>query len=178
MKKMLKFAADMKNLSLRIFAAILLVWYSLSIIGFGIHTCSENNRSFLTSFIDGSSCEDIHPSELCGHSCCSKPVQKVQHKCCCSHHDDEHKNAAEEDELMLAQKKCCYNDYQQLDITGSGLDRGLEQNEIPVYSYVCCMVYPSADDLFSYSVKISPRTVPDRYHLVGEMRPLLSVWRI
>ena len=168
----------MKNLSTRIFAAIMIVWYSLSIIGFGVHTCLENNRSFLTSFVDGSSCEDIHPSELCGHSCCSKPVQKVQHKCCCAHHDDEHKNAANEDGQMLTQKKCCFNDYQQLDITGSGQDKGLEVNDIPVYSYVCCLVYSSIDNLSSNYSNINSRALPGRHRYVSEMRPLLSVWRI
>ena len=114
----------MKNIGTRVFAAILVIWYSLSLIGFGVHTCSENNRSFLTSFISGVSCEDVHPEELCGNACCEKVSYKHSCKCCCGHIVEVVEETAPEsvpsDGCVLAQKKCCSDDYQQIEITGSG----------------------------------------------------------
>jgi hypothetical protein len=173
---MLNFAAGMKNLSIRFLAALLVVWYSMSIIGFGVHTCLENNRSFLTSFVNGSTCEDVHPTKACGFSCCSKVEQKSEHKCCCAHHTIEHETTA--DGQKYEQTNCCTNDYQQLDITGSGQDRGLELNVISLYSHVCCHIYLIADILTSHSANHSLRTLQDRCSHVGELRPFLSVWRI
>lgn len=169
---MLNFAAGMKKLSIRFFAAILLVWYSMSIIGFGVHTCLENNRSFLTSFVNGSTCEDVHPTKACGFSCCSK----TEHKCCCARHADDHETPS--GSQKFERSNCCTNDYQQLDITGSGQDRGLELNVISLYSHVCCHIYLTADILTSHSANHSLRTLQDRGSHVGELRPFLSVWRI
>ena len=97
----------MKNLGTRIFAFLLVVWYSLSVIGFGVHTCSESNRSFLTNFISGVSCEDIHPADACKASCCSSH----KHKNCCAHHSsDEAEKEVPVGYVKISNKACCSND--------------------------------------------------------------------
>ena len=165
----------MKNLGTRIFAFMLVVWYCLSIIGFGVHTCSESNRSFLTNFISGVSCEDIHPADVCKASCCSAN----KHKNCCSHHssDKEDKKIPVGD-VNITAKTCCSNDYQQIELTGSGQVSVSEQSVCPVALVALCAVSSSEYNSVSFSKMIQARTLPDRDLYMGELRPLLSVWRI
>ena len=172
----------MKNIGTRIFAAILVIWYSLSIIGFGVHTCSESNRSFLTSFIIGISCEDVHPAEVCGKACCEKETHNHVCKCCCDHSYGVAPKTASEpvssDAPMFAQKKCCSDDYQQIEITGSSQNSGPEQGLMPV-----CLGY-SADlssislSTFAFSKDIQARALSCRGIPMAKLRPLLSIWRI
>ena len=92
----------MRNVPLKICTVLLIVWYFMSIIGFGVHTCMGSQRSFVTSFISGMACEDVHPERNCCHS----------NEGCCSHHEeDDH-----EDE---DNGSCCSNEYQVLDLTGT-----------------------------------------------------------
>lgn len=172
----------MKNIGTRIFAAILVIWYSLSIIGFGVHTCSESNRSFLTSFITGVSCEDVHPTEACGKACCEKESQKHGCKCCCDHSVEVIPRAASEpvssNAPKFAQKKCCSYDYQQIEITGSGQNAGSES--VMMYTCIGCCAPVSSysiNPLFCYK-DIQAHALPDRGLSVAKLRPLLSIWRI
>lgn len=165
----------MKNIGTRIVALLLLVWYSLSIIGFGVHTCSESNRSFLTNFISGVSCSDVHPSELCKVSCCS--AQK--HKKCCSHHaSDEGAENHSDGGLKVVAKNCCHNDYQQIALTGSGQSNVSEQSVLPVSMLAFCSASSFEFQDLAYSRIIQARTLPDPGLCMGELRPLLSIWRI
>ncbi len=102
----------MKKVIIKVFAAILLVWYSMSIIGFDVHTCSGSGRSFVVTFIEGLTCEDIHPEHVCDASaCCAE-----NHEGCCSHHDDA---PVFHDGVCVSAKSCCSSDYQVLAITGA-----------------------------------------------------------
>ena len=165
----------MKNLGTRVFAFMLVVWYCLSIIGFGVHTCSESNRSFLTNFISGVSCEDVHPSDVCKVSCCSAN----KHKNCCSHHSaDEAKDETSTGNVKITNKPCCSNDYQQIGLTGSGQVSTSEQSVCPVTFIALCSVSSLGYDSVSFSKMIQAKTLPDRDLYMGELRPLLSIWRI
>ena len=165
----------MKNLGIRIFAFMLVVWYSLSIIGFGVHTCSESNRSFLTNFISGVSCEDIHPTDICSDSCCAKPVEKSACKCC--HEHQKSQDCTSDAPVKLTSKTCCSNEYQQIDITGSGQSYEADHNLIPICSAIC-YVSSFIDNPLSYSKLTQVRSLPGQIISMGELRPLLSVWRI
>lgn len=165
----------MRNLGTRIFAFLLVVWYSLGVIGFGVHTCSESNRRFITNFISGVSCEDIHPMDVCKASCCSSH----KHKNCCSHHlSDEAEKEVPAGYVKFSNKACCSNDYQQIELTGSGQDSASEQsvNLVPLYSIYIASSY--SDKCLSCSNVIKARALPDTHQPTGELRPLLSVWRI
>lgn len=172
----------MKNIGTRIFAAILVIWYSLSIIGFGVHTCSESNRSFLTSFITGVSCEDVHPTEACGKACCEKESQKHGCKCCCDHSVEVIPRAATEsassDAPMFAQKKCCSDIYQQIEITGSSQNSGAEQGLMPVCLGYCADLSSILLNPLVHSKEIQARALPDLIVSMAKLRPLLSIWRI
>ena len=165
----------MKNLGTRVFAFMLVVWYCLSIIGFGVHTCSESNRSFLTNFISGVSCDDVHPSDVCKASCCSAN----KHKNCCSHHSaDEAKDETPTGNVKITNKPCCSNDYQQIGLTGSGQVSVSEQSVCPVTFIAFYSSSSFGYDSVSFSRMIQARMLPDRDLYMGELRPLLSIWRI
>ncbi len=96
----------MKKVIIKILAVLLTVWYSMSIIGFDVHTCNGSGRSFVVTFFDGLTCEDIHPDHVCAKaSCCSD-----SHESCCPKHYEED---------CFKTKSCCSSDYQVLVLTGT-----------------------------------------------------------
>lgn len=167
----------MKNIGTRIFAFVLVLWYSLSIIGFGVHTCSESNRSFLTNFISGISCEDIHPAEICSDSCCGVPAQKTACKCCHGHKDSHESKITSEAAEKFETKACCSNEYKFIDVTGSGQNSGLEFSVMTAYALCYCAI-SLIDNPLSYSKLTQVRSSSGQRYFLGELRPLLSVWRI
>ncbi len=98
----------MKNLIIKILAALLTVWYSMSFIGFDIHTCNGSGRSFVVTFIEGLTCEDIHPEHSCGKAVCCTGGSS---SCSCG----DHHNTS----CTIKAPSCCTNDYQVLAITGT-----------------------------------------------------------
>lgn len=172
----------MKKLGTRVFAAALVVWYSLSIIGFGIHTCSDSNRSFLTSFISGISCEDVHSAERCGKSCCGETSHKHMCRCCCDHSGDIVKDIASEpassDGQTFSQRGCCSDDYQQIIITGSGQNSGSEHSLSPLCVGYCAYIYACALGSSIYSKGIRASAIYYHGLSISKLRPLLSIWRI
>ena len=101
----------MKSLITKVFAALLVVWYLVGIIGFGMHTCSASGRSFVVSFIEGTACSDIHADHMCTpSSCCSHDHCR---KACCAH-EESHSHGR----FSFSASPCCSNDYQMLDLTG------------------------------------------------------------
>lgn len=81
-------------------AAFMLLWYSWSIIGFNVHTCSGSGETYIATLTGGFSCEDIHPDH-----------QESECTCCCS---DEPEKKLFDEEL----NNCCTNDYQVILLTG------------------------------------------------------------
>lgn len=84
----------------KITALLLIVWYSMSIIGFGVHTCNATDRSFIVTFLEDMSCDAVHPSDQCG---------EVSACCCCGHHAHE---SSSEAKVFIDAPDCCTNDYQ------------------------------------------------------------------
>ena len=113
---------SMKKLMMKISALLLIVWYCMSIIGFGVHTCKGSGQTFVVSFAESSSCADIHPE----HHCCSS-----DNHCC------------ESDHSTLDVQKCCSNEYQMIRLSGcrSSVESDYSEQDIesiciniPVYS--------------------------------------------
>ncbi len=97
----------MKKVIIKILAVLLTVWYSVSVIGFDVHTCNGSGRSFVVTFIKGLTCEDIHPEHSCNKvSCCGG----VGSSCGCGNHDSG---------FSIKAQSCCSNDYQVLALTGT-----------------------------------------------------------
>lgn len=92
----------MKNVLIKISAMMLVLWYSLSVIGFDVHTCSGSGRIFIATVISGTDCEDIHP----GH---------VKAPCSCCRHNGCKTNDEDEE---FGTRPCCSDDWQMIVLTG------------------------------------------------------------
>ena len=100
----------MRKMFVKYASVLLVLWYSLSIIGFDVHSCKSTGEVFVASLAGGVSCEDIHPE----HSCKS-------HGGCCCHHENESCRAGHETEHAdshVTKEDCCSNDLQVLQLTG------------------------------------------------------------
>ena len=105
---------------MNISAALLVVWYCMSIIGFDVHTCMSSGRTFISSFAESTTCADVHPEHhCCGSSCCSGYHHEAS--CCSSEHCDEmpaEQNCTE----TVGSRSCCSNDYQVILLSGCRAD--------------------------------------------------------
>ena len=93
----------MKNVFTGISALLLVIWYSLSVIGFDVHTCSGSGETYIATVIGGTECEDIHPEHV------KKPCP------CCHHHAENH---CEDNGQSVSKKPCCSDDWQMIVLTG------------------------------------------------------------
>lgn len=148
-------------------AAVLVVWYSLSIIGFDVHSCTKTGETFVASIAAGVSCEDIHPEHSCSShgSCCGHSHVKD----CCGH------DAINE----VASDDCCQDDFHVLAFTGA-----VSPND---YRYDDC-----ASDFVAYATESLVQILVPAYSnedlikfkdpgsgiIVPDPQALLSIWRI
>ncbi len=149
-------------------AVLLTVWYSMSIIGFDVHTCNGSGRSFVTTFIKGLTCEDIHPNHVCDKAPCCAGSQKS----CCSHH---------EDRCAFKAESCCSNNYQVLSLTGTAGHNDHEHFDECACGHCPCIGF-SADDvpaLFHENKFTAHIQSPDSGVCSAcERQAALRVWRI
>ena len=99
------FAGRMKKFLMNISAALLVVWYCLSIIGFDVHTCVSSGRTFIAAFTDSVACADIHPEHHCYCASCSS-----------SHHEDNSED--NNDHMSVDAESCCSNEYHAIQLSG------------------------------------------------------------
>lgn len=156
-----------RNVLIRVSAIFALIWYSLGIIGFNVHTCNASDRSFIVTFLEDMSCESIHPSDNCetADACC----------CCCGHHAPEIPSDSDE---SLEEPECCTDEYQ---VVTSMTDRADEAKRFQVSDLVssCPVSSDSADvrTLFHHSgVQLSG--ILRSCHDAHGIRVLYGVWRI
>ena len=120
----------MKNVITYCVAAFMLVWYSLSVIGFDVHTCSDSGETYIATVLSGTACDDIHPEHdepAC--SCC-------HHKCASKEHSKE-----QEDKDGLRTRPCCTDDWQMIYLTGVRSDDDREEVINPIsqlFAFVDC----------------------------------------
>ena len=149
----------MKNVLTSLTAIMLVVWYSLSVIGFDVHTCSDSGQTYIATVASGFSCADIHPEThpVAGHSAdtdhhpdtdrhsChagSEPRVHTGCKCC-----QKHENVSEAVTEQLDTKPCCSDDFQVIVLTGvrSSQDQDDCSDRVPV-RIICgqsCSTYTS-----------------------------------
>ena len=84
---------------MKICSVLLVLWYLMSVIGFNVHTCHGEGHSFVTTFIEGTACSDIHPDHHCTDT---------------HHHSDEAEGCCGSDD----QDDCCSDEFQVLSVTG------------------------------------------------------------
>ena len=90
----------MKNVFTNMTAVLLVVWYSLSVGGFDIHTCTGSGETFIATLASGFTCEDIHPDH--------------EKECCgCCESDEEECRSQE-----LNADPCCTDEYHAIMLTG------------------------------------------------------------
>ena len=155
----------MKSLITKMFAALLVVWYLVGIIGFGVHTCNGSGKSFIVSFAEGLSCEDVHPEHHCSKGSCCTHLQK----CCDS------------GATSLSSKPCCSSEYQVLALTGTlSTEKNADDGQISfifhhfVYADMSdCKAVLSSPQSISHRISACscPGAIPDR-------QAVLNVWRI
>lgn len=172
--KFLSLQIEMKRLITKVFAALLVIWYLVGVIGFGVHTCSGSGRSFVVSFVEGTACADIHSEDMCGpSSCCSHDHCS---DACCGHVVEHHQGHS-----SLSTNPCCTNEYQMLELTGMVVDDDTRED---FQSFRICgpVVTP---DLCASESSVLCRSIIRQIHepdsgvaRACDSQALLSVWRI
>ena len=157
----------MKNVITYCIAAFMLVWYSLSVIGFDVHTCSDSGETFIATVISGTACDDIHPEH-------EEPT------CSCCH--GKHAHAEQEDNDSLRTRPCCTDDWQMIYLTGlrSGDDReGVGYSINKLFAFSDCVLLDVKAGLnfvrspFRDFNKPRPKPVT-----VRTCQEVYSIWRI
>lgn len=151
----------MRNVFTSLTAILLVVWYSLSVIGFDIHTCSGSGETYVATVASGFSCEDIHPDhEYSGCSCC---------------HSEKHSSESEE---TFETKPCCSDEFHVIVLTGvRGDDDNSGHDRCPAI-HVCHMV---SDPYVAYSIQSGRKAFlkPDSGRVPsGDIQEKYSIWRI
>lgn len=95
----------MKKVFTSFAAPLLVLWYLLSVIGFGVHTCTTTGETYIATVASGFTCEDLHPEK---HSC---PSCKA---CCERHHSTDMESG-----VSAGLKSCCIAEYQVITLTGT-----------------------------------------------------------
>lgn len=169
--KFITLQIGMKGLITKVFAALLVGWYLMCIIGFGVHTCSGSGKSFLVPFFESLTCEEIHPEHSCDPSACCASVHEHG---CCSH-------CGLDQGLSLSSKSCCSNDYQVLELTGILVQDDSRSNDGHSSWYCPCVDIMICDA----GCQISWKTIIKYIHepesgkeLLRDRQAVLSVWRI
>lgn len=161
----------MKKVVLNIVSFALAFWYSLSIIGFDVHTCNADGNFRVFSAIDEYSCSDAHPEHKCTEGMCvaqSGIEDGCESPFCGGVH--------------LRATSCCSNDFYALNVTASRNDASsFKQNVRRSVSTVlyCDVLIPSqSSSIGVFSGHYYFRgAVFDSYRQVG-VRDLSCVWRI
>ena len=153
----------MRKMFVKYASALLVLWYSLSIIGFDVHSCNSTGEVYVASLAGGITCEDVHPD----HSC------KSHGGCCCGHHEHGEGN-------HIGKSDCCTNDLQILELTGvysSSQQRFSDDDHSCDYAFnvdlVAETIVPELQrPLLTYLKH------PDSGVVVPDRQAFFSIWRV
>lgn len=155
----------MRDIIMKISALLLAVWYCISIVGFDLHVCHRTDRTYVSSFVDGGSCHDIHPEH-----CCSKGH-------CTAGSVDPHDHA---DGPVFKSQSCCTDDYKVLTVACDFPDNGIRS-----YVKVSESVVPFMDltggisSMIQYPGMLYRPDIGHRSIIVcADAQSAFSVWRI
>lgn len=161
----------MKKLATKLSAFLLMIWYCISIIGFDVHTCSDSGRSFVATFLNGMTCEAIHPGHTHDSSCCH---EAHEHICCGQRHH------GSDTCFSVDAKSCCSDDYQVLFLTGERPD-----GDHIHYNECGCALCPCLENVTMAQLPAVPDIGSLKYHggvfgliVYKDFQSSLSIWRI
>lgn len=168
----------MKGIMMKICAVLLAVWYCMSIIGFDVHTCNGTGRTFVATFAEGLTCEDIHPEHHCTPGQCRTSHDAgCCHEDCCSHSE---KTCGHEGESELDSPSCCSDSYQSILLTGFRADDDHRHYDECHCGNCPCVIQESLASLADRGLAASNMSF---YLYIGDIVPCdpqvaFSVWRI
>lgn len=155
---------------MKISAVLLLIWYSMSIIGFDIHTCCGSGRSFVATFISGLSCDEIHPDHNCDHDHCESDMDCSD--ACCSHANVN---------CTINPSSCCKDDFQVLDLTGTAANESHRQYNLLTFLYFHSELsqYVESAHIFWSGLQSSFSDYLNfKWILLEDVLSVFSIWRI
>ena len=154
----------MKRVFTSLTASLFVLWYLLSVIGFGVHTCTSTGETYIATVATGFACEDLHPARHT-HAAC--------HSCCGCHHEDGTETVG-----AVGLKSCCVAEFQVITLTGTRAYEKSQMFDNPVDSVVTMIdesVSSWSSGYFSYNIFPKPRSLigPSRDYQVS-----YGIWRI
>lgn len=150
------FAAIMRSIPVKICTVVLVIWYLMSIIGFGVHTCSGDGHSFVTTFVTGSECADIHPEHHC---------DEHDHGCCHSEKEDD----------------CCTDDFHVLSVTGlASNDQNNRYCDDSFFVHSLCeaVLYAELPYFYPDEFLLEDLYEPDSGSVARDVQSFFNIWRI
>ena len=159
----------MRKMFVKYMSALLVVWYSLSIIGFDVHSCKSTGEVFVASLAGGISCEDVHPEHSCrAHgSCCGHDMTT-----CCGHE-------GQQTGSQVSKSDCCSNDLQILELTGVSVSHERDTDNDHADEYVLNvdlfaeMTIPAVQKPLLTFLKH-----PDTGVVMPDRQAFFSIWRV
>ena len=177
MKNILSLQVEMKKFLTYIVAAVMMVWYSLSIIGFDVHTCNQSGEVYVTTAANGMVCEVNHH----GH-------KELQHDHVDPHHVHSesccHSHGAQQptDGVRIERKECCSDDYHVICLTGVRTDDKSSVSSVKVSGTGAHPVLISLTEINQCLLSYSGNRVykmPDQGTGVSHnLQAVYNVWRI
>lgn len=152
----------MRKTVIKYMSALLVLWYSLSIIGFDVHSCKATGEVYVASLAAGITCDDIHPE----HSCKS-------HGGCCEHHKPASENHVDKSD-------CCTNDLQILELTGvntSSQQRLSDDDHFVDYAFNVDLVTEIVIPVLQRPL-LTYLKYPDTGVVMPDRQAFFSIWRV
>lgn len=188
-RKFVTLSVGMKGIMMKICAVLLAVWYCMSIIGFDVHTCNGSGRTFVATFAEGLTCEDIHPEHHCTPGQCrtSHDAGCCHEDCCshsentCGHETSDDSCCSHEGESELDSPSCCSDSYQSILLTGFRVDDDHRHYDECHCGNCPCVIQEALASLTDrcYAVSHTSLHVPDIGNIVPcDPQVAFSVWRI
>ncbi len=168
----------MRKMFVKCASALLVLWYSLSIIGFDVHSCTSTGEVFVASLAGGITCEDIHPEHSCkSHGdCCGRHEAS---SCCADHHAPSC-CGHQQTECQVTKEKCCTNDLQLLHLTGVYMSDNERFSDI-AHDFQFTFDVDLAMELTMPSLQKSFLKYlehPDPGVVMPDRQAFLSIWRV
>ena len=168
----------MRTMLVKYASVLLVLWYSLSIIGFDVHSCRSTGEVFVASLAVGATCEDIHPEHSCSaHGGCCQHHKGAD--CCYGLHASE--NTCDNGGCHVEKEECCSNEFKFLQITGENISENERSDNGNAHYYqhifdVDLAMESAMPVLQRPFMKYLDR--PDSGVVMPDRQAFLNIWRV